>query len=57
LIEPEKLGVSKDYFLEKLNEGVSITKRVYPQPLYKAKLFQDQMGYGEMKCPYIILER
>lgn len=52
LIEPEKLGVSKDYFLDKLNEGVPITKRIYPQPLYKAKLFQDRMGYGEMKCPY-----
>jgi perosamine synthetase len=52
LIEAEKLNISKDLFLEKLNEGVSITKRIYPQPLYKAKLFQDRMGYGAMKCPY-----
>jgi len=52
LIEPEKLNVSKDYFLEKLNEVVPITKRIYPQPLYKAKLFQERMGYGQMKCPY-----
>ncbi|NVM28772.1 MAG: DegT/DnrJ/EryC1/StrS family aminotransferase [Candidatus Helarchaeota archaeon] len=52
LLEPEKLNVSKDYFLAKLNEGTPITKRIYPEPLYKAKLFQNRMGYGEMKCPF-----
>ncbi|MFX1297881.1 MAG: DegT/DnrJ/EryC1/StrS family aminotransferase [Promethearchaeota archaeon] len=52
LIEPEKLNISKDKFIEKLNEGVPITKRIYPQPLYKSKLFQDRMGYGDVKCPY-----
>ncbi|NVM52212.1 MAG: DegT/DnrJ/EryC1/StrS family aminotransferase [Candidatus Helarchaeota archaeon] len=52
LMKPEKLNISKDRFLEKLNEGVPITKRIYPHPLYKSKLFQKKMGYGEMKCPY-----
>jgi perosamine synthetase len=52
LMQPERLGSSKETFLEKLNEGQPITKRIYPQPLYKAKLFQDRIGYGTMKCPY-----
>lgn len=52
LIMPEKLNVSKEYFLKKLNEGVPITKRIYPQPLYEAKLFKDRMGYGPLKCPF-----
>ncbi len=52
LMEPEKLNVSKDQFLEMLNKGVPITKRIYPQPLYKSKLFQERMGYGKVKCPY-----
>lgn len=52
LIEPEKLHVSKEYFLEKLNEGAPITKRIYPQPLYKSKLFQELKGYGPKQCPF-----
>ncbi len=52
LIKPEKLNVSKEYLIEKLNDGVPITKKIYPQPLYKAKLFQDRMGYGDVKCPF-----
>ncbi|MHA1277478.1 MAG: DegT/DnrJ/EryC1/StrS family aminotransferase [Candidatus Helarchaeota archaeon] len=52
LIEAEKLGITKEKFLEKLNEGQAITKRIYPQPLYRSKLFQDRIGYGKVKCPY-----
>ncbi len=52
LMMPEKLNVTQGFFLEKLNEGVPITKRIYPKPLYKSKLFQDRMGYGKIKCPF-----
>ena len=31
---------------------VRVLKRIYPQPLYKAKLFKDLMGYGSIKCPF-----
>ncbi len=52
LMEPEKLNISKEEFLARLNKGAPISKLIYPRPLYESKLFQERMGYGNMKCPY-----
>jgi dTDP-4-amino-4,6-dideoxygalactose transaminase len=52
LIIPEELGLTKDQFLNKLNEKGTITKLIYPHPLYRAPLFQNLMGYGPKKCPF-----
>lgn len=52
LIIPEELELTKDQFLDRLNEKGTITKLIYPRPLYKAPLFQNLMGYGPKKCPF-----
>lgn len=52
LIMPEELGLTKYQFLDRLNEKGTITKLIYPRPLYKAPLFQNLMGYGPKKCPF-----
>ena len=52
LIKPEELGIKKVKFLSKINQEKTITKLIYPQPLYKAPLFQNLVGYGSKKCPF-----
>lgn len=52
LILPEELEITKQQFLEKLNEKGTITKLIYPEPLYKSPLFQELKGYGPRKCPF-----
>ncbi|MHA1269934.1 MAG: DegT/DnrJ/EryC1/StrS family aminotransferase [Candidatus Helarchaeota archaeon] len=52
LLKPEELGISKEAFLNKINATETITKLIYPQPLYKAPLFQQLIGYGPKKCPF-----
>ncbi|MBD3226855.1 MAG: aminotransferase class I/II-fold pyridoxal phosphate-dependent enzyme [Candidatus Lokiarchaeota archaeon] len=52
LIAPQEIGITKDRFLAKLNEMGTVTKLIYPEPLYKSPLFQRPMGYGPEKCPF-----
>ncbi|MHA1229168.1 MAG: DegT/DnrJ/EryC1/StrS family aminotransferase [Candidatus Helarchaeota archaeon] len=52
LIKPEELGIDKDKFLELVNKDETITKLIYPQPLYKSPLFQNLVGYGPKSCPF-----
>ena len=51
-IDPGKVGMTGKELSEKLNEGFQITELIYPEGLYNTELFQNQMGYGERKCPF-----
>lgn len=50
-LKPDEIGMSKEKFLGLVNKDVSITKFIYPSPLYKEPIF-DGIYRGEA-CPNV----
>ncbi len=51
-IDPSIVGMSGKELTERLNQDFQITQLIYPAGLYTSTLFQEQKGYGKLKCPF-----
>ncbi len=51
-IDPSIVGMTGKELTEHLNQDFQITQLIYPAGLYTSTLFQEQKGYGELRCPF-----
>jgi dTDP-4-amino-4,6-dideoxygalactose transaminase/predicted dehydrogenase len=51
-VDPAIIGMTGKELADRLNRDFQITQLIYPSGIYTSRLFQEQKGYGERRCPF-----